>query len=335
MTAKRPPLFLLTGASGVVGSAVARAMPRERLILGTHRTVLGEGYETLSIDIQRPDLGLSEAAYKALAERLTGIIHSAAITEMGGAAPGLEATNVSGVVHVLALAERAGCAFHHISTAYCSRTYGPAATEGSAYVTSKRAGEALVRESGLDWTIIRPSIVAGRSDTGAIARFQGFHLFIAAMLKGRLPFIPISRSALCDFTPVDWIADAIVRCAEAPEFGRTYWLTAGSDALTVEQMIDCGQPFARALGRDLHALPIVEPEDARATLMPALAKRGSPRLRGQLETLLELGTVMATPKPFPSDFPKVSRSQLEAALSANIRYWGETRGRPFEKGVGA
>ena len=123
----------------------------------------------------------------------------------------------------------------------------------SDYVASKRAAEALVRASKVDWTIIRPSIIAGHSKSGAIASHQGFHMFIATVLKGRLPIIPLAPATACDFVPVDWVAEAIADCVAAPEWRRTYWLTAGTRALTIAQMMQVGEPLAAAFGRDLTA----------------------------------------------------------------------------------
>ncbi|MEL7128383.1 MAG: SDR family oxidoreductase [Pseudomonadota bacterium] len=327
--------LLLTGASGVVGSEVARRLPADALLLGRHRARPESDARQIAIDIRDPHLGLPQSAYETLANEVTGIIHCAAITDMGGAAPGLEETNIAGVQHMVDLARAADAPLHYVSTAYCSETHGPKRPVTSAYVLSKRAAEAVVRESGLDWTIIRPSIVAGHSETGAIASFQGFHLFITSMLKGRLPIIPLERTARCDFVPADLIARGIEAILLNPEYGRTYWLTAGINALTIDEMIASGQPFARQLGRDLNNLIIADPDTALRDLIPALEDKLPRRLRERLGVLMELSQVMATERAFPSDFAglsadtELSPDLLRATLAANIRHWGEVNNRSF------
>lgn len=180
----------------------------------------------------------------------------------------------------------------------------------------------MVRESGLDWTIIRPSIIAGHSETGEIASFQGFHLFIATILKGRLPIIPVAPQTPCDFVAVDWVADAIARIVEQPEWGRTYWLTAGAKALTIEDMMKTGRNFASARGRDLDRVELMTPQAVEDQILPDL----KPRSRERLSILINLAKVMARRTAFPSDLNAVDQAGLKRTLLANLDYWGTQSG---------
>lgn len=334
------PLFMLTGASGVVGSELVKCLPSQEIILGRHRARPDNKARQIAIDIRKPQLGLETSAYEALADEITGILHCAAITDMNGIADGLHETNIDGVQHVIDLARAANVPLHYVSTAYCSEAYGPKRPVTSAYVASKRAAETLVRSSDLDWTIIRPSIVVGHSETGEIANFQGFHLFITSILKGRLPFIPLERSARCDFVPTDYVASAIASIAATPEFGRTYWLTGGDRAITIDEMIDYGMPFAAEFGRDLSTLTLADPDTIRRDYLPALQERGSRRLMERLNVLMELASVMATARPFPSDMaaltpdkPALSKASLHRVLGHNLQYWDRENGKVFETQV--
>ena len=315
-------MILLTGASGVIGQDLAPRLPQDQLILARHRARPDSPARQVAIDIRDPKLGLSEADYAGLCTEVDTIIHCAAITDMSGQVPELSATNISGVQHVVDFAKAAGAKLHFVSTAYCSETFGPAAPVASDYVASKRAAEALVRESALDWTIIRPSIIAGHSETGAIASFQGFHLFIATVLKGRLPIIPVARQTPCDFVAVDWVAEAIAKIASAPDWGRTYWLTAGAAALTIDEMMETGRPFAEAWGRDLDQVALMTPQAVEAEILPGLR----PRLQDRLMILINLAKVMARRAAFPSDLNAVGQARLKQALLANLDYWGNQNG---------
>ncbi len=310
-------MILLTGASGVIGSELAPRLPQDQLILARHRARPGGAARQIAVDIRHPKLGLSDADYQALCGEVETIIHCAAITDMSGQVPELGPTNIAGVRHVVELAEAAGADLHFVSTAYCSETYGPAAPVASDYVASKRAAEALVRASSVRWTITRPSIVAGHSETGAIASFQGFHMFIATVLKGRSPIIPLARETQCDFVPVDWVAEAIADMVHDPDWGRTYWLTSGADALTIDEMMRFGEPHATAFGRDLSAVTLMAPACVERDVLPVLR----PRMRERLSMLVELSKVMSRAEPFPSDLIQPSEAALRRALLANLDHW--------------
>lgn len=321
-----PQTVLLTGASGVLGSELAKLYPPEQLILTRHRTPLDHPAKQVSTDIRDRKLGLNAADYNALAAETDIIIHAAAITDMGGAAPGLEDTNIDGMRHMAAFAIAARAPLHYISTAYCSLDYAAKRAVPSAYVESKRAAEALVKDAGITNTICRPSIIAGHSETGAIASFQGFHLFISQILSGRMPIIPLERGAQCDFIPVDLVARGIARVVAAPELGRTYWLTSGADALTIGDMFDVGRPFAEARGRDLDQVKLVSPED-----MTAICETLPRRLKERAMTMMELSSVMARAEAFPSDVNALlgqgafSRDVLRRTLEVNLEWWGRGR----------
>ena len=319
-------MILLTGASGVVGRELAPRLPQDRLILARHRTRPDSVARQVAIDIRQPRLGLSEHDHAVLCDEVDTIVHCAAITDMSGDVPELSATNISGVRNIIAFAEAAGARLHFVSTAYCSETYGPAAEVSSEYVASKREAEALVRTSSLEWTISRPSIISGHSQTGAIATFQGFHLFIATVLNGRLPIIPLERETQCDFIPADWVAEGIARVVEAPDWGATYWLSSGAEALTIGEMMECGRQFAREMGRDLNQVSWMSPQQVESEILPALR----PRQRERLRILVDLSKVMARRQPFPTHVPAVTKDGLRETLLANLRFWKASKERRSE-----
>ncbi|MEO0884256.1 MAG: SDR family oxidoreductase, partial [Pseudomonadota bacterium] len=237
-----PQSILLTGASGVVGTELVKLFAPENLILGRHRAQPNSEARQVSIDIRAPKLGLDATEYSSLTNEITSIIHAAAVTDMGAGAEGLEETNIDGVKNILALAADADVPLHYVSTAYCTKDFGPKRGAQSAYIESKRTAESLVRASDLNWTIIRPSIVVGHSETGHIANFQGFHLFIGSMLRGRLPLIPLDPADRCDFVPADLVAKGIAAIFHAPEYGRAYWLSGFNHFGDGERRLSCGQP---------------------------------------------------------------------------------------------
>jgi NADH dehydrogenase len=100
----------------------------------------------------------------------------------------------------------------------------------SAYLRSKGEAENIVRESGLDWTIFRPSVVFGRQD-----RF----LNLFAKLQSAMPVLFLA-SPNARFQPVyvEDVAQAIALSMEdLDSFGRTYEL-AGPRIYTLREIVD-------------------------------------------------------------------------------------------------
>ena len=248
------------------------------------------------------------------------------MTDLSGGERGHHDTNYLGVKNVIALARQAKAPLHFLSTAFCTREAGAERKRDSAYVQSKLAAERLVMESGLDWTIIRPSIVVGAANSGRISSFQGFHLFIASIVQGQLPFAPLNAGDICDIVPVDWVADAVREVCRTPRFGSVVWLTAGEAAPTIGELMIAARPFAAALGLRLDDLPMVDPATARRDVLPDLKRRLPSALRARLEALVDIADVMGIEAAFPSDLGAFrpaapTKADMLAIFANTIRYW--------------
>jgi thioester reductase-like protein len=94
--------ILLTGASGVVGQALAEKLAtRHELVCLTHRTPVQEGVAQVSADLTQPYLGLDTRRYTDLARRVDAVVHSAAITHFGASAQATRDLNVHGTRRIL------------------------------------------------------------------------------------------------------------------------------------------------------------------------------------------------------------------------------------------
>jgi NADH dehydrogenase len=113
----------------------------------------------------------------------------------------------------------------------------------SMYQRSKGEGEAVVRASGLDWTIFQPSVVFGPED-----RFLNTFAALAAVA----PALPIA-GATTRFQPI-YVGDVADACVNALDnratYGRTYEL-AGPRIYTLKELV---QFAARAAG---HPRPVL------------------------------------------------------------------------------
>ncbi|MBW3551096.1 MAG: complex I NDUFA9 subunit family protein, partial [Proteobacteria bacterium] len=108
----------------------------------------------------------------------------------------------------------------------------------SHYLQSRGRAELAVRESGLDWTLLRPSVIAGPGD-GLFCRFD-------ALLR-LLPALPLGRADAV-FQPV-WVidvADAFVRSLAEPDSIGQYFELVGPERFSLAQIV---RMTARARGR--------------------------------------------------------------------------------------
>jgi NADH dehydrogenase len=115
----------------------------------------------------------------------------------------------------------------------------------SHYLQARGRAEALVRESGLDWTVFRPSVIAGPGD-GLFCRFDA--------LLGITPVLPIGRAhALFQPVWVDDVAEAFaVALQRADTIGRAYDLV-GPERMTLQGIVELA---AAAAGRRRWVLPL-------------------------------------------------------------------------------
>ncbi|GAA3685147.1 SDR family oxidoreductase [Lentzea roselyniae] len=127
----------------------------------------------LSADVGRPRLGLPERQFRALAEHVTEIWHSAAATTLDESTTLVRRTNVDGTRHVLELAAAGTARLCHVSTAFVAgrRSAGvvreddldPSYGFENPYEESKYLAEVAVHEwsarHGRPVTIFRPSVL--------------------------------------------------------------------------------------------------------------------------------------------------------------------------------
>lgn len=104
-----------------------------------------------------------------------------------------------------------------------------AGSDASKYLKTRGEAETLVKNSGLDWTIFRPTIVYGRRD-GLVSRFHG-------LLK-LSPVLPLARPR-AKIAPV-YVGDvvhALTRClADRASHGHIYELY-GPDVYTLARIV--------------------------------------------------------------------------------------------------
>ncbi|GAA3203660.1 SDR family oxidoreductase [Actinocorallia longicatena] len=124
--------------------------------------------------------------------------------------------NVVGTANLVDLVKALGGPLvNHVSTAYVAgRRTGPieeSVPDGEVpthnlYERSKVEGERMIARSGLDWRILRPSIVIGHGTTRAATTFSGMYGFVSALLVFRRS-VQRHFGHLLGFRPIPLIAD--------------------------------------------------------------------------------------------------------------------------------
>jgi thioester reductase-like protein len=319
-----PDVVFVTGAGGVIGQALIRRFTRQVFLCLAHKNPVNAA-DVVTGDVCLSQLGMSSDTYDSVAENIDCVIHSAAITDFGMPADDIMAVNVDGTQRVLELAAKAGVPFYHISTAYIhSHSEG----EPTPYELSKIRAEELVRKSGIPATIIRPSVILGDAVTGEISSFQGFHFLIGLYLRGLLPFLPALPDSYIDFVPQDFVADAIMALIRQNRIGEEIWLTAGTHALRIDDIVDCCIHEIPPLGRPLDRPNMISRDTYERLFRPAffhsLPKRQK-RLMDRAMTMVKyLNTVDALPSNSPDLEISLNISPMpdpRATLRSSLFYW--------------
>lgn len=340
------PSILITGGSGVLGTALLRELEGEPVTCLTRRRgVEREDACCVSADLTQPSLGLGEREYRELAASTKAIVHCAARTAFGHRPEAYRATNVEGTKRVLELAERSGAPMIHVSSSFVRRiavredaTYANQSAVAAgidAYLNSKRDTEREVLDSTLPVRVVRPSLVLGDTRTGEIAKFQGLHLVAWFVMTNQLPVMPVPRHALIDALPQDLVARMIVQVLRRDTGPRELWLTAGRDAMPVGRMVDHSRALAERLGKPVPPCRWVEPELVERLIRPAFFGDLPSEMRETFEQLISLMSLFYTEEPFPSSLhepviadlvPQRMDDVLEESFVRSIEYMAERRG---------
>ena len=232
----------VTGGTGFVGKAVIRALQSHGIIVrclvrpGSEADLKGfEAIERVPGDVLHPE-GM-EAAMQGCAAvvHLVGIIR-----ERPGRGVTFERLHPVATANMVMAAQKAGIRRFLLMSALGTR---PGAR--SSYHRTKWEAERVVRESGMEWTIFRPSVIYGTLD--------GFVSMLARMM--RLPVVPVLGDGRYRLqpVPVGQVAEGFARALERPAtIGQTYEV-GGPRPYTFNEILDqIGKALGKSRVRKLH-----------------------------------------------------------------------------------
>lgn len=289
---------VILGGSGFVGRHLAARLRRD----GRRVTILSRVLDTAKRDKLSPDIEVREgdvydpaflrAAFAGAdaVVNLTGILN-----EHGDDGREFERVFVVLTEHVIA-------AMHAVGVRRLLQMSALRAGEGdSHYLQARGHAEERTRDSNLDWTLFRPSVIAGPGD-GLFCRFD-------ALLR-YAPILPIGR-AEARFQPV-WVGDVAAAYARALDdvgtIGQCFELV-GPDVFTLAEIV---RMTAAARGRRRLVLPLPR---ALGRLQAEVGEHlpGKPISRDNWRSL-QLDSVSAdnglprlgiTPTPIPPQLPRI------------------------------
>jgi uncharacterized protein YbjT (DUF2867 family) len=213
-------MILVTGATGNVGSALLKELracgagPLRGLTRDAARASFPEGVEVSEGDF---------AQIASLKPALEGVRSLFLVSRMGSDADILEVAQQAGVEHVVLVSSITVQTHPHL---------GPAA--------ENRAVEHLLKDSGMAWTILRPT------------QFASNTLWWAASIREQQAVrVPYADTGLPTIHPADIGSVARVALTEPGHMGQTYALT-GPERVTARQQVEA---IAAVLGR---AVPFAE-----------------------------------------------------------------------------
>jgi uncharacterized protein YbjT (DUF2867 family) len=240
----------LAGASGYVGSRVL-----DDLVAAGHEVVaLAHSDRSLeeiakrnpNVNIVKGDVTNAEKMLRAVPHGTDAIVYlPGLLREAPSKGITFRAVHVDGVRNLLHTAKAVGATRWIQMSALGARPNAP-----TAYYRTKWEAEELVRTSGLDWTILRPSLIFDD-------RLRHQHNFVDEIAKAirMAPFVPIIGNGEFLFQPVsvDDVSQTIVQSLSKPDSIGTVYELGGPEKRTYRELVTM---IARAMSTKKPAVKI-------------------------------------------------------------------------------
>lgn len=263
-------MIAITGANGFVGRTLVRDLLRDR-VPGDIRPLVRDERRA-RVELGRDDLPLrvvdvcDPESLRGALDGCTALVHTVAIpTERRQR---FADVNVRGVQNTIAEAERAGVRrIVHISA------IGADPASPLPYLRSKGEGQRIVEASGIDYVVLRPSLLFGPGDD--------FFPRLAFSLK--FPLVPVPGDGKARFQPLH--VEDLVRCLRAAlsrDDLRGAYEVGGAEVVTYDELL-AETMTALGIRRPLvHVpVPLVKP----GAVAMGLVMADPPVTTGQLDLL--------------------------------------------------
>lgn len=218
--------ILLTGATGLIGSAVAARLAADgNEVVGVARDLDPAARRVPAARWVRLDLR-DAAEPKDWLPHLDGVD---AVVNCAGALQSSPRDSTGKVHHDTPEALWRACELAGVRRVVQLSAIGVDRGTVSDFSRSKRAGDDALEASGLDWAILRPSVVVGRGAYGGSALVRAL---------ASLPILPrIPDSGPMDIVQLDDVVETVVRMLAPGAPSRVAFDLAGPDRLDFTEVV--------------------------------------------------------------------------------------------------
>jgi NAD(P)-dependent dehydrogenase (short-subunit alcohol dehydrogenase family) len=233
--------YFVTGATGFIGKRLVKALLARRgttvhfLVRPGSEGKLAALYEFWGVsknravpvigDLTAKKLGVASDTIKALKGQIAGVYHLAAIYDLGADEESQVRVNIEGTRNVCEFAKAVDAGhLHHVSSIAAAGLYEGVFREDMfdeaegldhPYFMTKHESEKIVRkECKVPWTVYRPAVVVGDSQTGEMDKIDGPYYFFKLIQRMRqilppwFPSIGLEGGRL-NIVPVDYVVAAL------------------------------------------------------------------------------------------------------------------------------
>ncbi len=213
-------------------------------------------------DLTSKKLGLAADAIKGLKGQVDHFYHLAAVYDLGADEESQIAVNIEGTRNTVELAKAIDAGhFHHVSSIAAAGLYegvfredmfDEAENHEHPYFMTKHESEKIVRtECKTPWSVYRPAMVVGDSQTGEMDKIDGPYYFFKLIQRMRqilppwMPTIGLEGGRI-NIVPVDFVVDALDAISHKPGIAKKCYHLVDPEGYRVGDVLDIFSKAAHA-----------------------------------------------------------------------------------------
>jgi NAD(P)-dependent dehydrogenase (short-subunit alcohol dehydrogenase family) len=262
--------YFVTGATGFIGKRLVKKLLQrkgavvhflirkesEKKVAGLREYWGASAARAVPVfgDLTSKKLGVSADAGKKLKGSIDHFYHLAAVYDLGADEESQVAVNIDGTRNTVEFAKAIDAAhFHHVSSIAAAGLYegvfredmfDEAENYDHPYFRTKHESEAIVRkECKGAWTVYRPAMVVGDSQTGEMDKIDGPYYFFKLIQRMRQllpPWMPMVglEGGRVNIVPVDFVVNCLDFISHKSSIAKKCFHLVDSEGYRVGDVLD-------------------------------------------------------------------------------------------------